>query len=113
MNEQQAYTIGQLAKLGGVTTKTLRHYDRIELLRPSSRSNAGYRLYSSEDGRRLAEILAYRAIDMPLNQIAQLLDGSDSSTSTPASIPASAPVALGVQTGWQLTCRTCKVSARS
>ncbi|MCL2746510.1 MAG: MerR family transcriptional regulator [Coriobacteriia bacterium] len=89
MDEQQIYTIGQLAKLGGITTKTLRHYDRIGLLRPSNRSNAGYRLYSSKDGRRFAEILAYRAIDMPLNQITQVLDGSDSSTSTPVSIPAS------------------------
>lgn len=68
-------TVGCLAGLAGVSTKTLRHYDRIGLLRPSARSQAGYRLYSEADGRRLAEILAYRALEMPLADIAMLLDG--------------------------------------
>jgi len=72
-SNQTAYTIGQLAALAGVTTKTLRHYDRIGLLHPTGRSEAGYRLYSDNDGHRLAEILAYRALDVPLEQIAILL----------------------------------------
>ena len=76
IHSQAPYTIGQLAALAGVTTKTLRHYDRIGLLHPTGRSEAGYRLYSDSDGRRLAEILAYRALDIPLEQIAALLADS-------------------------------------
>ncbi|MCL2525688.1 MAG: MerR family transcriptional regulator [Coriobacteriia bacterium] len=78
MDESSTYTVGQLAGLAGVTTKTLRHYDRIGLLQPSARSQAGYRLYQEGDARRLAEILAYRALDMPLEQIAGLMDGTHS-----------------------------------
>jgi len=81
MDTEKTYTIGQLAKLAGVTTKTLRHYERINLLTPQARSDAGYRLYSDADGHKLAEILAYRALNMPLDQIAQLL------TTDPAHAP--------------------------
>lgn len=73
MDESKTYTIGQLARLGGVSTKTLRHYERIGLLQPSKRSDAGYRLYSESDGRRLAEILAYREVGMLLKEITQML----------------------------------------
>jgi len=88
MDREKTYTIGQLAKLAGVTTKTLRHYERINLLVPQARTDAGYRLYNDADGRKLAEILAYRALNMPLDQIAQLLNtGTTASTATGAIAP--------------------------
>ncbi|MCL2403595.1 MAG: MerR family transcriptional regulator [Coriobacteriia bacterium] len=77
MDNEATYTIGRLAELAGVSAKTLRHYDRIGLLSPSTRSAAGYRLYSDADGRRLAEILAYRALQMSLADITALLGDAD------------------------------------
>ena len=49
----EAYTIGQLANMAGVTVRTLHHYDQIGLLRPSARTAAGYRLYEEADLLRL------------------------------------------------------------
>ncbi len=67
-------TIGQTAKLSGVTVRTLHHYDAIGLLRPSGRSGAGYRTYDDADLTRLRQILFYRALEYPLDEIASLLD---------------------------------------
>jgi MerR family transcriptional regulator, thiopeptide resistance regulator len=67
-------TIGELSQLAGVTVRTLHHYDEIGLLRPSGRSDAGYRLYQYEDLARLQEILVWRQLGFPLQEIQQLLD---------------------------------------
>lgn len=67
-------TIGQLSQVAGVTVRTLHHYDEIGLLRPSGRSEAGYRLYSYQDLTRLQEILVWRALGFPLPEIQRLLD---------------------------------------
>ncbi|MCW2920526.1 MAG: transcriptional regulator [Thermoleophilia bacterium] len=67
-------TVAQVAKLAGITVRTLHHYDQIGLLAPSARSDAAYRLYSEADVTRLREILTWRRLDVPLAQIAQLLD---------------------------------------
>lgn len=69
------YTIQQLASLAGTTTRTLRHYDSIGLLVPM-RDDNGYRRYTSRDAERLQLILLYRTLDVPLDQIGQLLDAS-------------------------------------
>jgi len=45
----KAYTVRQLAKMAGVSVRTLHHYDHIGLLRPSARTAAGYRLYGTKD----------------------------------------------------------------
>ena len=50
-------TVSEAARLTGVTVRTLHHYDELGLLRPSDRSEAGYRLYSYDDLVRLREIL--------------------------------------------------------
>ncbi len=71
------WTVGQVADLFGVTVRTLHHYDEIGLLVPSERSRAGYRLYTDEDLTRLQQIVVYRRLEMPLEQIATLLDGTD------------------------------------
>ena len=68
------YTISQLADLAGVTTRTLRWYDRIGLLRPLRAADNGYRLYGGDQVDRLQHILFYRALGVDLKQIAAILD---------------------------------------
>ncbi|MDO9356070.1 MAG: MerR family transcriptional regulator [Solirubrobacteraceae bacterium] len=67
-------TIGRLASLGGVTVRTLHHYDRIGLLRPELRTQSGYRAYTAADVARLQRILFYRELELPLDRIHQLID---------------------------------------
>jgi DNA-binding transcriptional MerR regulator len=43
----RAYTVSQLAKMAGVSVRTLYHYDHVGILKPSSRTAAGYRLYDA------------------------------------------------------------------
>ena len=71
------WTVGQVADLLGVTVRTLHHYDEIGLLPPSERSRAGYRLYTDEDLTRLQQVVVYRRLEMPLDEIAALLDGGE------------------------------------
>ena len=69
------HTVGQVAETLGVTVRTLHHYDEIGLLTPSERSPAGYRLYTDEDLTRLQNVVVYRRLGFPLEQIMDLLDG--------------------------------------
>ncbi|WP_147064382.1 MerR family transcriptional regulator [Knoellia locipacati] len=71
-------TVGQVAQTFGVTVRTLHHYDEVGLLRPSERSHAGYRLYTAQDLERLATIVTYRRLDLPLDEVAALLRGDGS-----------------------------------
>ncbi|WP_104202859.1 MerR family transcriptional regulator [Billgrantia saliphila] len=66
--------IGELAKRSGLTIRTLHHYDDIGLLVPSTRSEAGYRLYSRRDIARLHRIQALRSLGVSLADIGDLLD---------------------------------------
>lgn len=68
--------VGEVAATFGVTVRTLHHYDEIGLLRPESRTSAGYRLYASADLDRLATIVGYRELGFSLEQVAELLRGS-------------------------------------
>lgn len=70
----EGYTVRQLARLAGVSVRTLHHYDAIGLLNPGRRSAAGYRLYGPPDLLRLQQILFYRELDLPLAEIARILD---------------------------------------
>ncbi|RAG80291.1 MerR family transcriptional regulator [Streptacidiphilus pinicola] len=67
-------TVGRAAELAGVTVRTLHHYDRIGLVRPSARTAAGYRAYAAGDVERLREVLAYRRLGFGLREIADLVD---------------------------------------
>ncbi len=67
------YTVGELAKKAGLTVRTLHHYEQLGLLVPSGRSEAGYRLYSAADVRRLHRVVAYRQSGLALKDIAALL----------------------------------------
>src|SRR3954465_11254692 len=73
--DAKRYTIGELAGATGLTVRTLHHYDRIGLLRPSDRSPSGYRLYGSEEVQRLYRILALRQLGLSLNDIDAALAG--------------------------------------
>lgn len=68
------HSVGAVARLAGVTIRTLHHYGEIGLLVPSERSPAGYRLYSDADLDRLGRILYYRELGFALDAIAALLD---------------------------------------
>jgi DNA-binding transcriptional MerR regulator len=67
------YTIGQLAKIAGVTTRTLRYYDGIGLLKPAETSEAGYRLYGREQVDLLQQILFYRELGVGPEEIGRIL----------------------------------------
>lgn len=68
------YTVKDVAAMSGLTPRTLRHYDAVGLLRPSARSAAGYRLYAEAELLRLQQILLYRELELPLADIARVLD---------------------------------------
>jgi DNA-binding transcriptional MerR regulator len=68
------YSVGEVARLAGVTVRTLHHYGEIGLLKPSGRTNAGYRRYAAADLDLLGRILFYRELGFPLDRIAALLD---------------------------------------
>jgi DNA-binding transcriptional MerR regulator len=67
--------IGELAKRTGLTVRTLHHYDKLGLLSPSGRSEAGYRLYNQTDVMRLYRVLALRQLGLPLADIGTALAG--------------------------------------
>ncbi|RTL42024.1 MAG: MerR family transcriptional regulator [Burkholderiales bacterium] len=69
------YTVGELARRAGLTVRTLHHYEALGLLRPSGRSEAGYRRYGEADVLRLHRVLALRDAGLSLKDIAPLLDG--------------------------------------
>ena len=68
------YRVGELAGLTGVSVRTLHHYDRIGLLRPSRQTDGGHRLYADRDLLRLQQVLTLRYLGFPLKQIGELLD---------------------------------------
>ncbi len=70
-------TVKQLSKLAGVTPRTLHHYDAIGLLKPSRIGSNGYRYYDEEALLRLQQILMYRELDMPLEEIKKLMGRRD------------------------------------
>ena len=67
------YTIQKLGELAGISTRTIRYYDEIDLLKPASLSEAGYRMYGPAEVNRLQQILFYRALGISLGQIKEIL----------------------------------------
>jgi DNA-binding transcriptional MerR regulator len=70
-------TCRQLAKLAGVSVRTLHHYDRVGLLRPAARTEARYRHYGPAEQQRLQQILFYKELDFSLQEIRGLLEDPD------------------------------------
>ncbi|MFF4540134.1 MerR family transcriptional regulator [Streptomyces aureus] len=71
---EEHLTVGRVARLAGVSVRTLHHYDEIGLVRPSARTGSGYRAYAAGDVERLREVLAFRRLGFGLREIADLVD---------------------------------------
>ncbi len=67
------YTTGELAKLCGVTVRTVQYYDARGILIPSELTEGGRRLYSEDDLRRMKVICFLRGLELPIDAIAQIL----------------------------------------
>lgn len=68
------YKINEVSKLTGVSIRMLHHYDKIGLLSPSKRTDSNYRLYNNKDISRLYQILLFKELEFPLQDIKHLLD---------------------------------------
>ncbi|MFD4857265.1 HEAT repeat domain-containing protein [Streptomyces atratus] len=66
--------IGDVARRSGVSARMLRHYDSLGLVRPTGRTDAGYREYSSEDIRRIFHIESLRSLGLSLRDVRRALD---------------------------------------
>ena len=70
----KAYTVSQVARMAGITIRTLHHYDQIGILKPADRTEAGYRLYGEPELLRLQQILFFKELELPLDEVCQILD---------------------------------------
>ncbi len=70
----RTYTVQQLARMAGVSVRTLHHYDQIGLLKPGARTDSGYRIYGEKELIRLQQILFYKELELPLQEVKRILD---------------------------------------
>ncbi|WP_315671426.1 methyltransferase domain-containing protein [Clostridium sp. 19966] len=68
------FTTGEFAEKAGVTIRTIRYYDKKDILKPHDYTQAGYRLYTQEDFARLQKILTLKYLGFSLNEIKEVLD---------------------------------------
>jgi DNA-binding transcriptional MerR regulator len=73
----RGYTVSEVAKLSGVSVRTLHHYDEVGLLKPACVGANGYRYYSQDELLRLQQILFHRELGFPLEEIGKVLDAPD------------------------------------
>ncbi|QCR34049.1 MerR family transcriptional regulator [Lysinibacillus sp. SGAir0095] len=71
------YTISKLAKIAGISSRTLRYYDEINLLKPSRINSSGYRIYGQNEIDRLQQILFFRELEVDLETIIQIMNEPD------------------------------------
>lgn len=67
------YTVQKLAQLAGISTRTLRYYDEIGLLKPARTNSSGYRIYGSTEVDQLQQILFYRELGVNLDSIKEIM----------------------------------------
>lgn len=67
------YTIQKLARLANISTRTLRYYDEIDLLKPTRINTSGYRIYGQKEVNRLQQIMFYRELGFPLETIKEIM----------------------------------------
>lgn len=65
--------INEVAKLTGVTVRTLHYYDEIGLLKPNEITDSGYRIYGDNELETLQQILFFRELDFPLSDIKKII----------------------------------------
>ena len=70
-------SVHEVAKLTGITVRTLHYYDEIELLKPTKVTEAGYRMYDDTALSRLQNILLFRELEFPLREIKAILNSPD------------------------------------
>ena len=71
------YTIKKLAEMAGISRRTLRYYDEINLLKPKRINSAGYRIYGENEVNLLQEIMIYKSMDISLSDIEILIKNKD------------------------------------
>lgn len=69
------WKVGDLAKLTGLTVRTLRFYDQIGLFSPSDQTDSGHRLYSESDLSRLHQIVSLKELGLSLDEVKAVLAG--------------------------------------
>lgn len=67
-------TVKDVSEISGVSIRTLRYYDEIGLLKPTELSDAGYRLYDNRALARLQEIMFFKELEIPLEDIKKIMD---------------------------------------
>ena len=67
------YSIKDLSEIAGITTRTLRYYDEIDILKPAKISDSGYRIYSDNEVDLLQQILFYKELGLDLKTIKDIL----------------------------------------
>jgi DNA-binding transcriptional MerR regulator len=67
------YTVQKLASLAGISSRTLRYYDEIGILKPARINSSGYRIYGEAEVNRLQQILFYRELDVSLEEIKKII----------------------------------------
>lgn len=75
--EGMEYSVSKLARLSGVSARTLRYYDEIGLLKPKRVNSSGYRIYGAREVDLLQQILFYREMDLSLDEIKQIIYAAD------------------------------------
>jgi Predicted transcriptional regulators len=70
------YTVKKLAQMAGVSTRTLRYYDEIGILKPARINSSGYRIYGQAEVDRLQQILFYRELSVSLEKIKEIVTAS-------------------------------------
>ena len=74
---KNTYTIKQIADMAGVTTRTIRYYDGIDLLKPIEIRSNGYRYYDRSSLLKLQQIMFFRELDLPLEDIRSIINRPD------------------------------------
>lgn len=67
------YTIQKLAKMAGITSRTLRYYDEVGILKPARINSSGYRIYGEAEVDRLQQILFYRELEVDIESIKKII----------------------------------------
>ncbi|MDD4362680.1 MAG: MerR family transcriptional regulator [Atribacterota bacterium] len=71
------YTVKELSDLSGISKRTLRYYDEIDLLKPDRLTSSGYRIYTQKEVNKLQQILFYRALKVNLKNIQEIINSPD------------------------------------
>lgn len=71
-------TVKEVSELTGISIRTLRYYDEIDLLKPAKVTEAGYRLYDESSLKKLRQIMFFRELEVPLSEIKTIMRDSES-----------------------------------